>query len=540
MHIDKWEFTGYRSIREECFPCSEFNILIGKNNSGKSNVLESMLDYRAIIREKLDLNSWYSEHITREEGVDKIRFDVTFRLSIEDRSSLIKDLQQRGIFGESQAEEYNSSNNFSRLQHSITISEGQLTRETFRTNIDGSMSNLAHRSKQRRDTKVLVLENLPTISHTSAKYRLDKSFLNLITSSLSDWQTLRGIRKPEGVLDLIRTTQIDDTGEKLAPVLGTLKMNSSNTFDEISKTYQSVMEGVTGLKARLLEDGNVTIKVIEKGFSDSFTLDEISAGSQQILILLTAIILAKDRSDIILVEEPEQHLHPEAEQRVYDLLEEISLNGTQVFVTTHSDMFINESGTEDIISVYRNRANTTELDIVEGPEIDDTLAMLGYEKSDVYHSNAVIFVEAQSDKVVFDQLAETLDYPLKERGIRFVRLQGDNMYADAEPMLKMIGQLRMPYMFILDSDDKEPEEKSKSVASDLGISPDHVYVLKRPVIESYLIDNPDPIVRAFNIDDESVVRESLEHAGTRNHAEVLDRICKEELDQSMSKKAIMG
>ncbi|EFW92333.1 SMC domain protein [Haladaptatus paucihalophilus DX253] len=402
------------------------------------------------------------------------------------------------------------------------------------------MQDLAYRNNQRRDSQVLVLDNLPSITHKSAKYRVDKSFLNLITDSLSGWQTLRGIRKPEGALDLIRTTQIDEAGEKLAQVLGTLKMNSSNTFDEISKNYQSIMEGVTGIEAHLLEDGNVTTEVIEEGFSDAFTLDEISAGSQQILILLTAIILAKDSSDVILIEEPEQHLHPGAEQRVYDLLEEVSLNGTQVFVTTHSDTFVNESGTEDIISVYRNDENITELEIVEDPNIDSTLSMLGYEKSDVYYSNAVVFVEDQSDKVVFDQFANTLGYSLKERGIRFVRLKGDNLYADAEPMLKLIQQLRMPYMFILDSDDMIPKEKSKSVASKLAISPDNVYVLERPIIESYLIDYPDSIVRAFNIRDEEVVKEALERAGKRDHARILNRICKEEFEQSMSKKAING
>ncbi|WP_339105931.1 AAA family ATPase [Haloterrigena salinisoli] len=540
MKIEEWKVSGYRSIHEERFSCSKFNVLIGKNNSGKSNVLDSILDYRDILNDDIDLSSWYSDRLIRNNNVDEIAFEATFGLSDESRSSLIEELTERDVFGESQAEDFRDSDTFSKIQHEIHLSEGGITEEVFRTNIKGSMEDLSREGNRTRENDVLVLENLPAVTYTSAKYRVDKSFLDTLQNSLSNWQTLRATRNPKGMMDLIRRNKIDEAGEKLAQVLGTLSMNSPETFQEISESYQSIMEGVSEVDVQLLEEGNVTVEVLGEGFTDSFVLDEISAGSQQILILLTAIIRAKENSEVLFVEEPEQHLHPGAEQHVYDLIEEISLSGTQVFVTTHSDVFVNETGTENIMSVYRNEENVTELETVEGTEIDSTLSMLGYEKSDFYQSSAVVFVEDQSDRVVFKQLADTLGYPLKERGIRLISLEGDNMFADAEPMLKIIRQLRMPYLFILDSDKMDPEEKTKSVASDLGVSPENVYVLKKPVIESYLIESAEPIARAFNIQDLEVVEEFLDGAGKRNHAKTLNRICKEELDQSMSKKAING
>lgn len=540
MKIKEWEVSGYRSLRHGSVPCSDFNILIGKNNSGKSNVMDSLLDYSAFLRDDLDLSPWFTEHVSRKNDIDSIEFDVSFELGAEERSTLIEELASRDVFGETQAEEWLSSDNFSEIRHQVRITAGQIPQETFQTNIEDSMVDLARSSDPSLDTEVLVLENLPTITYTTRPYRLDLSFKNLMEDSLSQWQTLRGIRKPEGVMDILRTTSLDEAGEKLAQVLSTLSINSPDTFREIAENYQSIMEGVTRVEGHLLDDGEVTIEVYEEGFSEAFELDEISAGSQQILMLLTAIILSKENSDVLLVEEPELHLHPGAEQHIYDLLQDVSLSGTQVFVTTHSDTFVNESGTEDILSVSRNDENFTEIEIVGGPEIDDALSMLGYEKSDVYYSNAVVFVEGQSDKVVFEQFADTLGYSLNERGIRFVRLEGTNMYADAEPMLKIIRQLRMPFLFILDSDKENPEEKAESVASDLGVSPENVYVLKKPVIESYLVENPEPIRRAFNIEELEKVIGYIEKAGKRNHAEVLNRICKEELDQSLSKKAVNG
>jgi len=136
--------------------------------------------------------------------------------------------------------------------------------------------------------------------------------------------------------------------------------------------------------------------------------------------------------------------------------------------------------------------------------------------------------------------AEELDYSLKERGITFVRVEGDNLYSDAEPMLKVIDQLRIPYLFVLDSDGEDPGEKEKSVAADIGISPAEVYVLKKPTIESYLIEAPHAIKHTFGIEDQDQMAEYLEHVGKRNHSRVLNRIAKDMVGPSMSKQAING
>jgi len=405
MKVTEWSVSGYKSILDEQFQASDLNILVGRNNSGKSNVLDSMLDYIALYQGDLDRHSWYSDHVLRRQKHDGITFDVTFEFSDQEHQELIDGLNERQVLLGETPQKFLEDGDLSKLQHKITVTErGKITEDVFNTNLRGEMVCLSEGPD--RDRTVLALESLPSKTYKSAKYRLDNSFSNRLEAFFERWQTIRSVRKPKGVIDHLRRQQIDEAGEQLAQVLGTLRMNHSEVLDEIFADYCSIMEGVTGVQTKMVNDREVTVEVIEKGFDDSFQLPEISTGSKQILILLTAIHLAKENSDILLVEEPEQNLHPGAEQVIYDLLQEASQGSTQVFVTTHSDKFVNQTVVDDLLTVYRNETNTTAFDSVEGGEIDDTLSMLGYDKSDVYHSNAVVFVEDQSDKVVLEQFAE--------------------------------------------------------------------------------------------------------------------------------------
>ena len=56
-------------------------------------------------------------------------------------------------------------------------------------------------------------------------------------------------------------------------------------------------------------------------------------------IVVTALI-AKE-GDIVIVENPEAHLHPEAQTRLTFMLAKLGARGVQVFIETHSEHVIN-------------------------------------------------------------------------------------------------------------------------------------------------------------------------------------------------------
>lgn len=59
------------------------------------------------------------------------------------------------------------------------------------------------------------------------------------------------------------------------------------------------------------------------------------------LITILIVCLASDENDIILIENPEIHLHPKAQSKLCEFLYFISSSGRQLFVETHSDHIFN-------------------------------------------------------------------------------------------------------------------------------------------------------------------------------------------------------
>jgi len=66
----------------------------------------------------------------------------------------------------------------------------------------------------------------------------------------------------------------------------------------------------------------------------------VGAGvSYLVSVLITC--LASKKKDIILIENPEIHLHPKAQSRLGEFLYHVSKSGRQLFVETHSDHIFN-------------------------------------------------------------------------------------------------------------------------------------------------------------------------------------------------------
>jgi predicted ATPase len=70
-------------------------------------------------------------------------------------------------------------------------------------------------------------------------------------------------------------------------------------------------------------------------------LTNVGTGVSQVLPILVMCLLAK-KDDIIIIEEPEAHLHPKMQSRLADFFISIALLGKQCILETHSDHIINK------------------------------------------------------------------------------------------------------------------------------------------------------------------------------------------------------
>ena len=63
-------------------------------------------------------------------------------------------------------------------------------------------------------------------------------------------------------------------------------------------------------------------------------------GYSYILSIVVTALIAKE-GDIVILENPEAHLHPEAQTRLTFMLSKLVAMGIQVFIETHSEHVIN-------------------------------------------------------------------------------------------------------------------------------------------------------------------------------------------------------
>ncbi|MDE7421916.1 MAG: ATP-binding protein [Muribaculaceae bacterium] len=77
------------------------------------------------------------------------------------------------------------------------------------------------------------------------------------------------------------------------------------------------------------------------------TLDQLSSGEKQLLLILTTVFLQEEKPNVLLMDEPEISLHIEWQDRLVSILRELNPN-CQLILTTHSPNIF-ASGWEDRI-----------------------------------------------------------------------------------------------------------------------------------------------------------------------------------------------
>lgn len=97
------------------------------------------------------------------------------------------------------------------------------------------------------------------------------------------------------------------------------------------------------LKAKVAELDESRIQLsynIEGGKGTSYSALQVGFGLTFCLPIVVAVLCAK-KGDLIIVENPEAHLHPAAQSRLGGLLAMVAKYGVQVIIETHSEHIIN-------------------------------------------------------------------------------------------------------------------------------------------------------------------------------------------------------
>jgi ABC-type lipoprotein export system ATPase subunit len=173
------------------------------------------------------------------------------------------------------------------------------------------------------------------------------------------------------------------------------------------------------IKKRILNEAYV--QVIKDNYP--IPIEETASGIHEILLLLTAII--GESQKIVLLDEPELHLHPTMQKRILNLISESSTKeNNQIILITHSPYL---TSAEEINATWRFSATNIGTKVHNLGKVLSNLENRDQQKIALNFSNpvvravlfshGVILVEGPSDKIVVEQVDKFLSAKQKDTDI---------------------------------------------------------------------------------------------------------------------------
>jgi ABC-type polar amino acid transport system ATPase subunit len=141
-------------------------------------------------------------------------------------------------------------------------------------------------------------------------------------------------------------------------------------------------------------------------------------GLQELLIVLYFALASEH--EMVLVEEPENHLHPEIQRRLIAFLRERTKK--QFFLSTHSSVFLNTQFADRVFTCRM----TDSVHIENATSRAAALTELGYSIADNLVSDLVVLCEGPKDKLVLDEFFQKMGL-LDRANIKVWPLGGDIM-----------------------------------------------------------------------------------------------------------------
>ncbi len=213
---------------------------------------------------------------------------------------------------------------------------------------------------------------------------------------------------------------------------------------------------------------------------------DMSSGEKEVFFILSFFIRNDISDSVIVIDEPELHLHPELARKLIQLMRAIKPQN-QIWCATHSAELVGEAGRERTFFLKQtdDRARAECIPATkEGAEIQILRDMFGY-SGYVGISKKIVFSEgsdSSADRKTFANIFKNIS-----RDIKIIPAGSyTNLYRINAAILSLLESdfARCQFYLIRDRDYLSHE----SVVKHRGKSPDRLFVLDRYHIENYLLD----------------------------------------------------
>ena len=293
-----------------------------------------------------------------------------------------------------------------------------------------------------------------------------------------------------------------------------LKAKDQALLDQINQW----LSGLFGVSVRTVDfdaesDEYVTVKYTQN--ENDFDVVSSGAGLQQVIQMLTYLYLKKPR--ILLIDEPDAHLHSKLQARLGDLFRRVAADlDAQVFLSTHSLDLIDTFPTSNVIVVDSTKKklsavgdNADLISTLVDADVVDVSAL-----SRLLSSRKLVVVEDKDQTILksIDKVCGSLLYSSKSSSYVLSARGVSNFRGVAElgRILESLSGTQFEITFIQDRDGMPDFLVPLFLESqkEQGLTP---WLLDRHEIESYLIE-PSLLVQAAALVGTQVTEDDTQNA----------------------------
>lgn len=399
MRLVSFSIAKYRSIiSSEKLDLSDFTVLIGPNNEGKSNILQGLISGMKILS---NMHRFPSSTLRSPRPSSYLT-----RNSYDWEEDFPKNLQSKHPGGVSVFE----------YQFQLTDAEILEFRSEVRSSLNGLLPIRLSVGAESFDFDVTKRgRGGPALSkkrNQIARFvstRINPREIPAIRTAQSSTELINEMvaRELEKLED---TRAYQDALEKISELQKPVLENLGSDLCDLVREF---LPEVKSIRIEL-PDRAAALRRNSKLYVDDGSETELKSKGDGIQSL-TALALtrqagkdtAQGREIVLAIEEPEAHLHPRAIHQLKKVLSEISQT-QQVVITTHSPIFVNKQSIGSNVLVEKKRAK-------KATAIHQIRESLGVRMSDNLTAAEVILIcEGAADKKCLHALLPTLSKPLRD------------------------------------------------------------------------------------------------------------------------------
>jgi len=284
---------------------------------------------------------------------------------------------------------------------------------------------------------------------------------------------------------------------------------SEKITEYINKVWK---EHAINIKVSIESDLRCIVNVEDKDSRAKYKMDQRSDGFKQFISILLNLSAENSTSvlknKLILLDEPEVHLHPSGIKYLRKELLEISKNNT-LFIATHSPFMVDKLNLSRHYSITKEKALTELYKISKNNPYEEEVIYesLGTSIYDYVTPNMLVF-EGKTDKDLFDAFSTKFKIELKTKDISAISANGATKIPN---QIKLFCKEKVTAFVVLDADKTGKGVKKEIIANNDDLSSDNIFVItdliesdKDMTLEDLLPKSSieDVLIKDFTIDME--------------------------------------